>query len=1409
MTQIEPLGLAIPFAERSTPNQSSALHDVLCRHELDRNMRRTSSAGDIPRTWKGNLGAASHDILNMRRGSAASTGTTGTSRTGTSSLYSTKDSDPTEVASHLAMKHSALMNGVFPSATIKPSSPATAEYEETSTPSPSNRSPATSPPTPKASYTPGKKPLRSVLRRPSSPTAYSNPINSTCPPDGAFIPGLHTSVIDHNYSFPAAPRSVPNLRNTGGTPPAPAESSSSRETAIGSSKQKLRKASAPETRERDLVAVDDRMKGRPRSAGARRSIDEEIDVEPRVSFSVEAGLSTSSGADSNVSEGHLRAFSAFMGQTRKHSGGDAAPEQMTAEEVRGMRIFLEQCHKRRGYKGGNTNSIGSDDDIQHRQYSSPPTKPSSKEKPRESERTDHGEGPSLPKRKRAKSSSATYTTTKQTHISNMSIFKPPSGSGSPNDAFAVTVVAEHLNSSARSNAEDGERSTRAISNASHDSEDMDEPQIITPPRKSSSSIKYRKLYLNTAMLDPEVVDSAATVAELQSTWRPGRGRSPSNSHTSNGSSGSRRPSDASAKNVRSPWLKSVRLPPRWLSLRNAMAFTNVLIITVAIVIISAVSFVLSKDTAQKALDTLGTVTLKSMALAVAGVFGRAEEKNVDTATAVSLWGMRPDSLVCTAFFWASIRGQSRWSGDQFYLVDTKGAFCGVLVSSVEDFETFTMIGLDDNAPTPFILRQANGTAPAPRYSYQIGTDANKYCPNLVTTACVEKALDTVNRTADLYDPTQRPFYRMAMESDQPSWTGVYNLGSGDGYGITNVLPVRQRNVPSGGGQLPADPDTLLNIVAVDMHLESISAYLSQWLSALLRSFDPQHSDLLYDGSDYTQQTLQYLIAEINTESILASSCPGLTGTTPDDPPALFSSLTGNPCLGNVAHTVGLLSALPTSNVLDEQGLSILSTPIRLWSESTLTIAARFTPRSGIQWAIVIVIPGVYFNIKLGQMYTLTIPLTAALVLVAAALSSFLITRAIGLPLKRAAEKMMRIADLNFDEDMVDQESSSDDDEPEEVRSGRRWSFPSLGRFSRSPSSVDNAAEEDPDSTTVARRSFFLPPTMGGSKNKRGKRRGSVASNKSPNSRQFMLKEIQLLNTAMDAMTSGLKSFSKYVPLDVVALLVKMKREAVLGVDEMSLSIFFSDIANFTTIAESMSPQQLVLVMSEYLSEMSSIILESQGIVDKFIGDAVMAFWNAPLYLEEHAIVACDAALKSQERLSEMRADWLEKGYPEIRARIGLNTGPALVGNLGSPTRLNYTCLGDTVNLASRLEELNKRYHTSIIVSDAVRDQVHEYFVLRPLDYVAVKGKTVAKKCFELVDSIEGCDPAVSRRMVLYEKAFDYYCQGEFEQAKHLFESYLVDVPWDVPATMHLEQCMRLEEEGVPSNWSPVVVLDEK
>ncbi|KAJ3164510.1 hypothetical protein HDU88_005387 [Geranomyces variabilis] len=1629
MTEVEPPVMPIPFGAHEQQQSAGAAGDAaaatsaalgvsdksleatLFRDETRNAMRRTSSAGDIPRTWKGNIGAAAMDLLSIRRGSATSIGTVGT---GTSSVTS-KDTDVSDIVSQLGPWRSLIPSAQFPTPTTPPELTAAAtvtaavgarggkvgpslsnytahsalpngphfrmhprQYPAISPPASSSDPPsppapapvpvtkipglsaavsagaapppplalplpaslaqttaagtpfaqafsssqgsfgsdsgdatttspmaATGPPSTKSSPDqipkPVKKPLRSVLRRPSSPNSSyggglggiggigggggggpadtlgalrSEPALNTIPSSSLsslsrggggdeaaqHLAHLHehrrSSIGCISGSFAASRNLIPESEedssgsgSNAGSPSPPFYDINHRYHPA------TRKTSAPDVLRIKRSTSSERPQ-RPKSAtaGPRKTSDGDIDFEHRVSFSADTGRDGDSSDEniptsqnnvssgSNYSEGQRKAFSAFMGQTRKHSGGNGQhrggeADMLTAEEARGMRIFLEQSQKRRsGPKGsgaGNGTGTGSDDEVPKTTTSlgsnasmrptsgggSSGTGTGTKRIGSEPERSEVLESYSSLARKHAKASGATYTTTKQTHISNMSIFKSRPDEPEPSNDFSVTIVAEHPMVPRRtSGREEDDDSTNPLPSYIEGSSDDIEELPTHPARKSSGSIRTRKLYLNTGEDPAAAMNGSAATVSAGSTWRPGRIRA----SIASTSGESRRSSDAP---IRSPWMKAVRLPPRWLSLRNAMAVTNVIIITLAIVIITIVSYVSGRDTAATALDTLGNIALKSIALSIGNALARAEDRNGDTATAVTVYGLRPDSLQCPAFFWSTARHDSMWSGDQFYMVDAKGAFCGLLATEFPGFESFDEHGAYTTVPaggdSEFVLRVANGTAPAPRYTYNLNNSIATTCPDLGLMSCVGQLLGENADNTDIYDATQRPYYKQAVADSGASWTSSYNLGSGDGYGFTNVLPIHASTTAS----------PLIALAAVDIHLGSLSDFLSQSLSALLRALDVTHADLLLATQDTSTDSIQFLIADLQTDSIIASTCPGLTGTvpqargqpqSPDSPPRPYSSLTADPCFGNLAAAVGSLANLPTDAALNDGPVKILSAPLRVWTDSALTVASRFNPREGLQWAIVGRVPGVYFHIKLGEIYTLTIPLTAALVLVASALGSFLITRAIGRPLKRAAEKMMRIADLNFDEDLADTEAETDgdcsggeDSSGEDLHlGGRRWSFASLktrwksSSFSGALGTGNSDDGRNQSSDTAVRRSFFLPPRSV-SNVRTTRRRSSTASSRKRKQPPFVLKEIQLLNTAMDAMTSGLKSFSKYVPLDVVALLVKMKREAVLGVDEMSLSIFFSDIANFTTIAESMSPQQLVLVMSEYLSEMSSIILESQGIVDKFIGDAVMAFWNAPLYLDEHAIVACDAALKSQERLRQMRADWLEKGYPEIRARIGLNTGPALVGNLGSPTRLNYTCLGDTVNLASRLEELNKRYHTSIIVSDAVRDQVHEYFVLRPLDYVAVKGKTVAKKCFELVDSVEECDPAVSRRMLLYEKAFDYYCQGEFEQAKLLFESYLVDVPWDVPATMHLEECMRLEEEGVPGNWSPVVVLDEK
>jgi adenylate cyclase len=195
-----------------------------------------------------------------------------------------------------------------------------------------------------------------------------------------------------------------------------------------------------------------------------------------------------------------------------------------------------------------------------------------------------------------------------------------------------------------------------------------------------------------------------------------------------------------------------------------------------------------------------------------------------------------------------------------------------------------------------------------------------------------------------------------------------------------------------------------------------------------------------------------------------------------------------------------------------------------------------------------------------------------------------------------------------------------------------------------------------------------------------------------------IKEVAQLASSMSDMKSSLRSFQKFVPIDVVREIVITATEARLGGKPALLTMFFSDIADFTAIAESMKPEEVVAHVGEYLGEMSEVILAGQGTVDKFIGDGIMAFWGAPKDNASHATDACRTALQCQQRLAELRIRWRIAGKPELRARIGLHTGPVIVGNIGSEKRLNYTAIGDSVNLTSRIEGLNKFYGTEILIS---------------------------------------------------------------------------------------------------------------
>ena len=291
------------------------------------------------------------------------------------------------------------------------------------------------------------------------------------------------------------------------------------------------------------------------------------------------------------------------------------------------------------------------------------------------------------------------------------------------------------------------------------------------------------------------------------------------------------------------------------------------------------------------------------------------------------------------------------------------------------------------------------------------------------------------------------------------------------------------------------------------------------------------------------------------------------------------------------------------------------------------------------------------------------------------------------------------------------------------------------------------------------------------------------------------------------MKASLRSFAHYVPTDLVRTLLAHGREAELGGELRRLTIHFSDVADFTAISEGMEPTRLVEAMGRYFELMAGALTRYGGTVDKFMGDGIMAFFNAPEELPDHPRQACLAALEAQRLLAEM-ARATPPGEPVFRARIGLGLGEVLVGNIGTPERFAYTLLGDEVNLASRLEGLNKLYGTAIIASDAVMDQAGDEFEWRRLDRVVVKGRVRGTLVCELLGLKGEVPKSVLAARDVYERALDAYFNSDFENAGQLFDEAAQLRLGDRGATMMRERAHILADDP-PLRWDGVHVMEEK
>ncbi len=280
------------------------------------------------------------------------------------------------------------------------------------------------------------------------------------------------------------------------------------------------------------------------------------------------------------------------------------------------------------------------------------------------------------------------------------------------------------------------------------------------------------------------------------------------------------------------------------------------------------------------------------------------------------------------------------------------------------------------------------------------------------------------------------------------------------------------------------------------------------------------------------------------------------------------------------------------------------------------------------------------------------------------------------------------------------------------------------------------------------------------------------------------------------------AFQVYVAPAVVQEILKDPKALKLGGEQRVLTVLFSDIRGFTTISEGLAAEELVLLLNEYLTEMTQVIFRHEGTLDKYIGDAIMAIYGAPLPQADHPLRACLSAMEMLEALKTLRERWRPKGLPELDIGIGINTGEMVVGNMGSQRRFDYTVMGDNVNLASRLEGLNKQYGTHILVTEFTASHLEGKMVCRELDLVRVKGKSRPVRIYEILGLKERCS-GDSSWLELFELGLGLYRQMRWEEAAACFSEVLKTVPQDGPSRLYLERCRAFSIKPPSGPWEGI------
>ena len=306
-----------------------------------------------------------------------------------------------------------------------------------------------------------------------------------------------------------------------------------------------------------------------------------------------------------------------------------------------------------------------------------------------------------------------------------------------------------------------------------------------------------------------------------------------------------------------------------------------------------------------------------------------------------------------------------------------------------------------------------------------------------------------------------------------------------------------------------------------------------------------------------------------------------------------------------------------------------------------------------------------------------------------------------------------------------------------------------------------------------------------------------------------VREVAVVGQTVKQMKSSLRSFGRYVPTDLVRELLASGREAELGGERQRLTIHFSDIAGFTSISENLTPEKLVEELGDYFGTMREVLRTHHGTIDKYMGDGILAFFNAPKAVRGHEVHACLAALEAQQRLTDDRAVRRASGRPEFSARIGLEVGEVIVGNIGTPDRFAYTVIGDAVNLASRLEGLCKYYGTAIIGTGDLKAATGRAFEWRHLDRVAVVGRMASTDVYELIARSGELSKETAARRDAYEAALADYFAGRFTEAAAGFGTLAKADPKDMAVALLAQRCEELRRNPPAGQWTGVYAHTSK